>query len=152
MVKNPNPRLAAELLAEKAGILNWMLAGAKRVNEKGFTYTSSPEEMAKKYIERSEPVVKFLEECCEEDFDSFESSKKLFATYNAWARHNHKKRMGGREFIKAMRNQTSYPIEYHKKTNYERDERGYLIDTERPWGFDGVRLAKGLEVFSTLCP
>jgi P4 family phage/plasmid primase-like protien len=150
MVKNPNPHLVAELLAERAGIFNWMLEGAKRVNANGFTYTSDPVAMAKRYIERSEPVVKFLEECCEEDFDNFEPSKKLFAVYNAWARVNHKKRMGGREFLNAMRNQTAYPIEYHKKTNYERDERGYLIDTERPWGFDGVRLIKGVDAFSTL--
>jgi phage/plasmid-associated DNA primase len=58
---------------EKAGIFNWMLEGAKGVNANGFTYTNDSEEMAKRYIERSEPVVKFLEECCKEDFDGFES-------------------------------------------------------------------------------
>lgn len=150
MVTNPNPRLAAELLVEKAGIFNWMLEGAKRVNANGFTYTNDPEEMAKRYIERSEPVVKFLEECCKEDFDGFESSKKLYAAYNAWARRNHKKRMGGREFVTAMRNQTVYSIEYHKKTSWERNEQGYLVDTERPWGFDGLKLVKDVKVFSTL--
>jgi len=150
MVKNPNPRLAAELLAEKAGIFNWMLAGAKRLNEKGFTYTEDPEEMARKYIERSEPIAKFLEECCEEDFDGFVSSKMLYGLYNTWARYNHKKKMGSRDFLNAMRNQTVFPAEYHKKTNYERDRYGNLIDVERPWGFDGIKIIKSEEEFSKL--
>lgn len=152
MVTNPNPRLTAELLSEKSGILNWMLAGARRLDKAGFTYTSDPKEMAKRYIERSEPITLFLKECCIEDFDGFESSKKLYATYNAWARHNHKKKMGSREFLNAMRNQTVFPAEYHKKTNYERDAQGYLIDVERPWGFDGLKLVKNVEAFSTLSP
>jgi phage/plasmid-associated DNA primase len=152
MVTSPNPRLAAELLAEKSGIFNWMLGGARRLDKAGFSYTTDPEEMAKRYIERSEPIAKFLEECCIEDFDGFESSKKLYATYNAWARHNHKKKMGSRDFLNSMRSQTVFPAEYHKKTNYERDERGYLIDVERPWGFDGLKLIKNVEAFSTLSP
>ena len=153
MVTTPNPRLSAELLAEKEGIFNWMLEGAKRVRENGFTYTSNSDEMAKRYIERSEPVTLFLKECCDEDFESFETSKSLFAVYNAWARHNHKKRMGGREFITAMRNQSAYPIEYHKKTIYEQDPySGRQIPIERPWGFDGVKLTKTVANFSTLEP
>jgi P4 family phage/plasmid primase-like protien len=133
MVTNPNHRLAADLLAEKAGILNWMLTGAKRLNEMGFTYTPDPEEMAKRYIERSEPVVKFLEACCSEDFDGFVESKRLYASYNAWAKVNKRKRMGGREFINAMRNQSIYSLEYTKQYLY--GEYG-----DRPWGFSGIQL------------
>ena len=127
-----------------------MLAGATRLSEKGFTYTSDPEMMARKYIERSEPIAKFLEECCEADFDGFVSSKVLYGLYNNWARYNHKKKMGSREFLNAMRNQTVFPVEYHKKTNYERDAHGYLIDVERPWGFDGIKVVKSEEEFSKL--
>jgi putative DNA primase/helicase len=151
MVQNPNPRLAAELLAEKSGILNWMLAGAKRVNEKGFTYTSDPEEMAKRYIERSEPVTLFLEECCKEDFDGFESVKALHAVYNAWVRRNHKKKMGSREFLNAMRNQSKYPVEYCRKTiTIERDAYGHVTYEYKPWGFDGIKLIKTVANFSEL--
>jgi len=135
MVTNPNPRLTAELLAEKSGILNWMLIGARRLNGTGFTYTSDPEEMAKRYIERSEPVTLFLKDCCEEDFDRFESSKRVFAAYNAWARIHRKKRMSGKEFMAAMRNQTVYSIEYIRKGSP--DEK-----YERPMGFSGIRLTK----------
>jgi P4 family phage/plasmid primase-like protien len=135
MVENPNPRLSAELLAEKSGILNWMLEGAKRLSEKGFTYTSDPEEMAKRYIERSEPVTMFLKDCCEEDFDRFENSKRVFSAYNAWARTQRKKRMSGKEFIAAMRNQTVYLIEYHRRGS---PDEHY----DRPMGFSGIRLVK----------
>jgi len=74
--------------------LDW--EGVKRVSTQGFTYTNDPEEMAKRYTERSEPVVLFLEECCEEDFDGFERSKELYAAYNAWARLKRKKRMSSK--------------------------------------------------------
>jgi len=146
MVTNPNPRLAADLLAEKSGIFNWMLEGAKRLNEKGFTYTSDPEEMAKRYIERSEPVTLFLEECCKDDFDGFESVKSLHAVYNAWTRRNHKKKMGSREFLNAMRNQSKYPVEYCRKTiTVERDAYGHITYEYKPWGFDGIKLNKTVE-------
>ncbi len=151
MVTNPNPRLAAELLAEKSGIFNWMLAGAKRLSEKGFTYTSDPEEMAKRYIERSEPVTLFLEECCQDDFDGFESVKSLHAVYNAWTRRNHKKKMGSREFLNAMRNQSKYPVEYCRKTiTVERDAYGHITYEYKPWGFDGIKLTKTVGDLSKL--
>lgn len=138
MVTNPNPRLTADLLTEKSGIFNWMLEGAKRLNEKGFTYTTDYEEMARRYIERSEPVTLFLKDCCEEDFDRFENSKRVFAAYNAWARIKRKKRMSGKEFIKAMRNQNVYAIEYHRRST---PDEHY----ERPLGFSGIRLEKDAE-------
>jgi P4 family phage/plasmid primase-like protien len=151
MVETPNPRLAADLLAEKSGIFNWMLEGAKRVNKKGFSYTPDPEEMAKRYIERSEPVTLFLEECCKEDFDSFESVKSLHAVYTAWVRRNHKKKMGSREFLNAMRNQSKYPVEYCRKTvTIERDAYGHVTYEYKPWGFDGIKLIKTVESFSKL--
>jgi hypothetical protein len=80
-------------------------------------------------------VVKFLEACCKADFDGFESSKKVFSAYNTWARLNHKKRMGSKEFVNAMRNQTKYSIEYRRKSNYDKE-------WDRPWGFDGITLEK----------
>lgn len=151
MVQNPNPRLAAELLEEKSGILNWMLAGAKRLNKNGFTYTTDPEEMARTYIERSEPIVKFLEECCKEDFDGFESVKALHAVYNTWVRQNHKKKMGSRDFLNAMRNQSKYPVEYCRKTlDIERDSYGHVTYEYKPWGFDGIKLIKAVGDFQKL--
>jgi P4 family phage/plasmid primase-like protien len=138
IVKKPNPRLAAELLTERVGIFNWMLEGARRVNASGFTYTNDPEEMAKRYIQRSEPVMEFLEQCCVEDFDGFETSKKVASAYGTWARVNRKKKMGSREFITAMRNQTVYSIEYIRKGDSVKDKNGNLMD--RPMGFSGIRL------------
>lgn len=150
-VTNPNPRLAAELLAEKSGILNWMLEGARRLNEKGFTYTSDPEEMAERYIERSEPITLFLQECCKEDFDSFESVKSLHAVYNAWQRRTRKKKMGNREFLNAMRNQSKFMVEYCRKSiEIERDAYGHITYEYKPWGFDGIKLIKTVDNFSQL--
>jgi P4 family phage/plasmid primase-like protien len=134
MVEHPNPRLAAELLAaERSGIFNWMLAGAKRVSGQGFTYTSDPEDLARRYVERSEPVVEFLEDCCEENFDSTVSSGAVFAAYNQWAKAKKKKRMGSKEFVAAMRDQTAYSIEYHRLGTYNSQH-------ERPMVFGGIQM------------
>ena len=100
-----------------------------------------PEKMALAYIERSEPVTMFLKDCCEENFDQFENSKKVYAAYNAWARINRKKKMSGKEFVSAMRNQTSYIIEYHRKGS---PDENY----ERPMGFSGIQLLKDADALT----
>ena len=131
MVQNPNPHLASELLLETSGIFNWMLEGARRVKTQGFSYTQDADKMAHKYIELSEPVVMFLEATCIEDFDGEETQKDLFTAFNKWAWENHKKRMSGKEFTNAMKNQSTYSLDYH---------RLYITDSIRPQGYSGVRL------------
>ncbi|GEM_PF-2438224 len=141
MVQHPNIHLAAELLEEKSGILNWMLEGARRVNANGFTYTTNQDEMAKRYIERSEPVVQFLEACCVEDFDGFVASSELFTEYNKWARANKKKRMGSREFTNAMKNQSIFSTEPYKQVldRYKDENR---VERSQIWGFNGIKMRK----------
>ena len=131
MVQHPNPHLAAELLEERSGIFNWMLIGARRVSAQGFTYTTDPERMERRYIERSEPIIKFLEFACSEDFDGFIESQTLYTAYNNWARATRGKKMSGREFINAMKNQNTYSVEYGRKTTY-------LVGEPRPVGFFGL--------------
>ena len=130
MVQNPNIHLASELLAEKSGIFNWMLEGAKRVNENGFTYTRDPEEMAEKYTQLSEPVVAFLQDRCEDDSGEFIPSGELHREYTAWAKEHKKMAMSSKAFVNAMKNQTVYAIEYG------RNQALY----ERPYGYTGIIL------------
>jgi len=144
MVQKPNPRLAADLMTEKSGIFNWMLAGAKRVHDNGFTYTTNPEKMAKQYLQRSEPVIEFLEQCCDENLDGFEPSSKITATYSFWARVNRKKRMGVRELITAMKTQTVYPIEHDRHYEYGTDMKGDPCIIGRAMGFSGIKLKEGI--------
>jgi phage/plasmid-associated DNA primase len=121
------------------------------LRESANTYTNNPDDMTRKYIERSEPVVQFLESCCREDFDNFEKSKDVFAAYNAWAKLNKKKRMGSKEFVNAMRDQSTYSIEYHRHAVYNyRDEE--LYSSEKPWGFSGIRLLKDASQISGELP
>lgn len=130
MVQNPNIHLAAELLAEKPGIFNWMLEGAKRVNAQGFTYTKNPEEMAEKYTLLSEPVVAFLRDRCEEDYDEFVPSGELHREYTTWAKEHKKKPVSSKAFVNAMKNQTVYAIEYGRNQARE----------DRPRGYTGIKL------------
>jgi len=90
--------------------------------------------MARRYIERSEPVTLFLKDCCEEDFDGFETSKRLYTTYNAWARLNHKKRMSSREFLNGMKTQSVFSTEHRKET---RPGECFML-----WGFDGIKIIR----------
>ena len=130
MVQNPNTHLVAELLAEKSGIFNWMLAGAKRVLTQGFTYTQDTDVMASKYILLSEPVVQFLQDCCKEVDTGFETSGRMHGKYKAWALKNRKKAMSSKAFVNAMKNQTVYAIGY---------DRNQALD-DRPYGYFGVEL------------
>lgn len=132
MVQHPNTHLLAELLEERAGIFNWMLEGAKMVRENGFSYENDPEKMAAAYIGRSEPVVKFLEECYIEDFDKHEPSAEVFSTYNAWARENKMKRLSSKGFVNAMKNQTIFSLEYTRLGSL--DDNG-----NRPMVFIGIQ-------------
>jgi len=132
MVKHPNTHLLAELLEERSGIFNWMLEGAKRVSESGFSYETDPEKMAAAYIERSEPVVKFLEECYIEDFDKHETSAEVFSAYNTWARENKMKRLSSKGFVNAMKNQTIFSLEYTRLGSL--DDNG-----NRPMVFIGIQ-------------
>ena len=144
MVQNPNIHLAAELLVERSGIFNWMLEGAKRVRDQGFSYTNDPAEMARIYVNQSEPVVEFLEECCKENPDGFVSSQELANAYTAWATAKRKKMMSNKSFINAMKVQTVCWTEYQRKTEtINKDE--HTTESKRIMGFSGIILTKNTE-------
>lgn len=82
------PSVKTDLLAELPGILNWALAGLRRLTANGaFTVPQSSEELATEVQRQQSPVQAFLDDAC-----AFTEAAnpvpldELFPVYRAWAR------------------------------------------------------------------
>ncbi len=107
--KEQNKNLKYELLVEMPGILNWMLTGLKRLEQRGhFTLNKSMKEEINRYRKENNNVLLFVEEECElyqkrivkrpewqtleKKLEVFESSKykvekqKLFEAYTSFCK------------------------------------------------------------------
>jgi putative DNA primase/helicase len=75
-------------LLDHAGpyILTWIIEGAKKAIESGFTFPQprTVREAIEKYMEDSDWLAHFLEECCEIDERFFQSSGALYDEYRAY--------------------------------------------------------------------
>jgi P4 family phage/plasmid primase-like protien len=75
-------QLAAKLAEELPGILNWALAGLRRLLEQGhFTHCERCEETLAEHRTMSDSVAEFLAECVTEDADSELYTQRLYEVY-----------------------------------------------------------------------
>ena len=83
----PDPDLEEKLRAERAGILNWCIAGLRRVLARGSVLVpESAREARREMVDRATPIPQFVEACCELD-PSFEVSRKeLYDAFRAFFR------------------------------------------------------------------
>lgn len=82
--------LTGRLLAELPGILNWALAGYRRLTERGkFLATAGGSELAAEARREASPVVAFIEDMCTADPEAFISSHDLFAAWTAYRLDQH---------------------------------------------------------------
>lgn len=72
--------------AEMPGILNWALAGLKRLQDNNYKFTESDtiNNLMKEYEEEQNPVLKFVEEAIVADFNEKLSKKEIVEAYNKW--------------------------------------------------------------------
>jgi putative DNA primase/helicase len=54
-----------KLLAEKSGILNWLLVGCRDWQREGFGASEAVDAATQTYREESDPLAGFIDECCE---------------------------------------------------------------------------------------
>ena len=79
--------LIAKLLAELPGILNIALRGAARLLvRKEFTECPSSDAIKDEWRIEADQVRQFVEECCGEKPDERVASRKVFSSYQVWAR------------------------------------------------------------------
>ncbi|MBU3621975.1 phage/plasmid primase, P4 family [Polynucleobacter sp. CS-Odin-A6] len=81
-------KLEEKLLAEKEGILAWMIDGCYRWQQEHLPAPKRIEDASRVYQEESDMLGEFLEDCCEVGAGKSESQKSVFGTYRMWANKN----------------------------------------------------------------
>jgi len=91
------PNEEFESLANKSlRILKQMYKSQKFTNEGDIN------ERAKRYEERSNPVMRFIEECCDEDYDKFVPLKTFTREFNEFLKNKHLRTLNSKEIKKVL--------------------------------------------------
>lgn len=81
-------KLEEKLLAEKEGILAWMIDGCHLWQQERLEAPKRIADASRVYQEESDMLGEFLEDCCEVGAGKSETQKAVFGTYQIWARNN----------------------------------------------------------------
>lgn len=81
-------RLLEKLLAERSGILNWLLEGCMKWQRDGLKTPESVLQTTAEYREDSDVISEFLEERCEMGAGLEITAKQLYNAYRFWARQS----------------------------------------------------------------
>jgi putative DNA primase/helicase len=94
--------LPAKLLAERPGILAWLVAGCLLWQEEGLGEPHAVAEATEEYREQEDVVGNFLAEKCVRGPDYRVKAGDLYAAFKQWAEQNGERSMSQREFGLAM--------------------------------------------------
>lgn len=83
-----DPNLEAKLLAERDGILGWMIEGAKRYYQSGLKLSPTMRREQAQYRAESDMLGEFLEECTIADPASKVLDAHLFSRWKTWCEAN----------------------------------------------------------------
>jgi putative DNA primase/helicase len=131
--KEMDRSLIDKLIAEREGILAWMLEGAKRLLQNGgFTIGQGIEQATHNFMASMNPVLAFLEERCCQGPECKVPAPMLFAEYKAWSADSAHKPLSKSRFYEQIINLCDQVKEKQR------------IDwgTSRPWGFVGIGLVE----------
>lgn len=130
--------LESRLLCELPGILNWAIAGWRRLNERGrFVQPESAGDCERVLNELASPVKAFLNECCALDPNMEIETGKLFDAWSDWCEQNGREHPGnaasfGRDLRAAL---PTITLKQHRAG--DRMVRVYvgirLRDMNQPW-------------------
>jgi putative DNA primase/helicase len=119
-----DPELTEKLKDEWPGILTWMIDGCGNWQDMGLRPPKVVQDYTAEYFENEDAVKTWIEECCELDPQSRESSKSLFESWAAWAQKSGEP-IGTKKAL--MQKLMAHQRLRHFRTNKER-------------GFSGIRL------------
>ena len=77
-----------EFRPEYAGILNWLVEGAKIYLSEGLVVPEEVRAATKEYRDEMDPIGPFIEDCVEPAEDSFVTAREMYLAYRAWASTN----------------------------------------------------------------
>ena len=125
--------LVADLLTERAGILNWLIDGAKDYLENGLYIAPAAREATAEYRAEMDPVREFRKACLVEAKGQRVQASTLFATYQAWAKANSRTEFSatrfGREVSRVVKRDQSGSVRFYLDIALTDDARAL---TERP--------------------
>lgn len=100
--KKRDPQLEKRLTSgdELSGILNWMLDGLRMLQKRGMQFPASTNTLSRDIVEASNPVVRFLAECCAFDADNTVSTpaSEVYTAYQQWCIQNNIRPVNGNRF------------------------------------------------------
>jgi len=97
-----DPALPTKLLAERAGILNWMIEGFRQWRGRGLDAPACVRGATKEYRVEMDRVGQFLAECCELGAAAKTKASDVYRRYEAWMKQNGTHPLSARRFHERM--------------------------------------------------
>lgn len=94
--------LKDKLLAEKDGILTWILQGTAAYLENGLSMPNAVRQAVDEYKKEMDVVTRFLEECTEKAYAKSVKASDLYRIYTEWCRNNGEYQMSNTKFGKEI--------------------------------------------------
>jgi putative DNA primase/helicase len=82
--ENRDNKLLQKLKAEAEGILNWAIEGALKWQKDGLKTDVIVTQISEQYRQESDPLVEFIEDCCDLDPEAAATSGALWHEYLRW--------------------------------------------------------------------
>jgi len=122
--------------SELAGLLNLALKGLQRLLSNGaFSYDKATEDIAEHYTILSDPVLSFVNDCCELEPEAITEKDDLYEAFTSYSQDRNIPLISKESFGRNLRNSPSL----HIGTTRTRE------DGQRPYAWRGIRLKdKGL--------
>ena len=107
-------RYKNKLLEELPGIFNWALEGLRRLsrNEK-FTISKPMKRLKRRYEQKNDTVIAFLEDCTKTEPESYISIRGLYSEYTLYCENNGLKPQSKRTFSSRVKNE-GYTVKQKK--------------------------------------
>ncbi len=127
--------IVADLLTERSGILNWLIAGALDYLEHGLTIAAAARQATQEYREEMDPVRDFRERCLVAAPGRKVQASRMYAAYIAWAKANGRSEFSaarvGRELKRWMRRDDSGSVRFYLDVELS-GEAAALVDGGAP--------------------
>ncbi|MEZ8221830.1 phage/plasmid primase, P4 family, C-terminal domain-containing protein [Candidatus Fervidibacteria bacterium JGI MDM2 JNZ-1-D12] len=91
-------RMLQKLLAEKEGILTWLVQGCLQWQQHGLNPPKVVQEATREYQSEMDKVQTWLEDCCVVDPKAVTPFSDLFVSYTEWCKNNEEEPIGKRSF------------------------------------------------------
>ena len=120
-----DPDLTQKLIQERDGIFNWMMDGLYLVLEKGDLYVPDVVEKDTSIMVKStNPVLLFVDECCELDPEYFVKTTALYDSYKDWCEDGHNRPLSRNRFYDQL--MIHFPL-VRKDRSRETDSRIHIF-------------------------